>query len=807
MPVLTTDCEGHGEYKVLSSALRQCVEGVSVVAKTCEHSAKPVVEWISSCRTSDADTQDDTAVGTSLRGWQDVISSMEVKEHRQLAGLALSIAFLREKTRTAAVVIAADISLVWSLIHSALTSQLFAQCNAYHTTKGFWVIPLCILAKDNVSLEFFRLHVWLPNEQRGDPRFSICSHSAFFKSWVLVGEVKYQAYKVEPASDQTAATHAEHTLDHSTTHELPETCCTVVNTGALVQATASGVASYTTGMSCEIPEALFHTTEIADDALHADIVFVDSRGEAVKATRFLGPKDAGSLSTMQLSDYGDIVPATLASMVEAVRSWDSFMSQGKQHIAHAELEYALRAFHDALNICSSIEQFPNAAGYRHNVLGMLGYTNRLFGRYTKAKEILEGALSEMGPTMERVSISGELGIIYRHMDRIEDAKRAFEVQYETAKQLRFERAMCRAIGNLGMVNYQLSQRKNHENQEALLELAIAQLTERIQIARYIKEVDVPSSRYDPVTTLLRRKQAVGWEIIGLARLSLCYAASSNLKEAITVSSQALALAHTLEDSTVLALSRFFHGRALLQEGHRERALEEFNPTAAKCTPAIALCKEPSEEHRQYLRELLDAGADMDLVDEHGYSALDYAVFAGDAAAEAIVLEGLRRANGYRGAADNLAGRRAEALLRKGYRELFQEKLRPVLLGGGDDKLQTLRRVYADALAEDENRRLMFDGLKYMRYSDFCSFGRLPRSSDGLVRRFTGGFGATRLDDVMEFIIFFSYRWIGNAVGVTSPDDNQNTQYRRMIQATEKFLRLYPSVDRETLGIWMVSLIT
>jgi hypothetical protein len=39
---------------------------------------------------------------------------------------------------------------------------------------------------------------------------------------------------------------------------------------------------------------------------------------------------------------------------------------------------------------------------------------------------------------------------------------------------------------------------------------------------------------------------------------------------------------------------------------------------------------------------LEVGADMDLVDEYGYTALDFAVFAGDAVAEEIVSDGLQR---------------------------------------------------------------------------------------------------------------------------------------------------------------------
>lgn len=201
---------------------------------------------------------------------------------------------------------------------------------------------------------------------------------------------------------------------------------------------------------------------------------------------------------------------------------------------------------------------------------------------------------------------------------------------------------------------------------------------------------------------------------------------------------------------------------------------------------------------------MEAGADMDLVDDQGYTALDYAVFSSDTATQKLVLEGLRRRlNG--DVERKLKQRQTEAKLRKGYRELFQEKLRPVLLaGGGVDGLQKLRRVYADALAADEEKRSMFDGLNFVRYSDLLRFGKLPRSSDGLAQQFMLESGGSHQGAPAEFVLFFSYRWINKDPGASSPDDAKNTQYRRMVRAVEEFLRLHPSVDRERLGIWVVS---
>ena len=65
----------------------------------------------------------------------------------------------------------------------------------------------------------------------------------------------------------------------------------------------------------------------------------------------------------------------------------------------------------------------------------------------------------------------------------EEAIAALKIQYETSKQLNFELGMCRAIGTMGMVNYQLSLVRHDKN---LPNLAIEQLEERVERARNVK---------------------------------------------------------------------------------------------------------------------------------------------------------------------------------------------------------------------------------------------------------------------------------------------------------------------------------
>ncbi|OJD15805.1 hypothetical protein AJ78_03985 [Emergomyces pasteurianus Ep9510] len=786
-------------FDIQSSEFLRVLSGVAVATKTPAINIEPVARWASSFGIEN----DDRAGSLFFRVWKAGIESNFLKHEKslQIANLTLGVTFLRERSRRAeGVVSATHLALTWDLIHGALTSPRLTQPlgSASRSAQGFLAVPLCSLVQDGNIDELFRLHVWLPDGQRGDPNFSIHSHQPFAQSWILAGEGKNHSYVVKPTADSADATHAEYELAWNdgrvtdTTYKTHQMSSTVVNTRDLVHATSTQSAVHTRGMTYSISEATFHRTEVAPDAFHATLFFFDCRGGFVKDARVLGPKDVESKT--QWRDAAGAKATSLASMVNAVRSWETFILQGQYHAQRAEWEHALREFNTALNICESVENFPNAAHYRHLVLGELGNTNRRFGRYERAKEILERALEEMGPSLQRVEFSGELGVVYRHMNLLEEAKNAFQIQYNTAKQLQFKRAMCRAVGNLGMTNYQLSQKIGDE---VLLEMAIAQLSERVQSARDIKKA-INFQQTDTPTNLQWLKVATTWEAIGLSRLSLCYAAQGNAKQAISAASESLSIGNRSEDSTVVAMSRLFYGRALLLDGQLEEALKQFNPRTM-CTPAIALCKEPSEEHRQYLRELVEVGVDMDLVDEQGYTALDYAVFNGDTATEELVLEGLRR--NLKGDLEReLVERQAEARIRKGYRELFQEKMRPALLSGNE--LKYLRRMYADELAADDEKRQMFDGLKIMSFMDFSRFGKLPRSSDNLAQQFLSKLDGGDRVDTVEFVIFFSYRWINQETGASSPDDIKNTQYRRMIDAAEQFLKLHPSVNREGLGIWI-----
>ena len=735
----------------------------------------------------------------SLTDWCEALRSRfgDQEESWHLAAVAVAVSFLRQCSREDRPIQPKELDLAWGLVHGALVSRSPTKpaWKANRSSQGFLAVPLCSLIVNGNIDELFRLHVWLPDGNRGNADFGIHSHQPFAQSWILAGEGTDTSYKAEPLDGPVGATHAKYSLSWNdgkapadSKYKTHQQSSTVVNTQEYVRVTPTSSAVHSRDMSYSIPASSFHTSDVKSDELHATLFFFNSHRGFVKDAPVLGPVDA--VSSTQLRDTAALSPAELATAANALRRWEVLMERGRHHMVKAEWEHALQDLHSALQLCSSGQNFPNRNRYECLVYGDLGNTYRRLGRYEQAINYLRLALEGLPTNTARVEFSGELGVVYRHMNRLEDAKLAFEMQYFMSKDLKFNRATCRAIGNMGMVNYQLFRRTGTLD---YLNLATYNLMERVQRARQVQN-SADSLNIDQNIRERWKKEAQTWETIGLSRLSLCYTASGNSKDAVAAALEAVELTRTSEDSTVIAMSRLFYGLALLKDGQHEEANRQFNPEKG-CTPAIALCKEPSEENREYLRELIDSGADLGLVDEHGYSALEYTVFAGDVKMENLVLEGLRRNPSMTD--DKLVQERAEAMLRKGYRELFQEKLRPVLLGGGSESLKTLRAKYAAELSADGQKKTMFDPLKFLRYSDFLAFGKFPRSSDSLTQIFAPESGGT------EFVIFISYRWLTKATISVSPDDEDNTQYKRVIAAVEKFLDVHPDVDRAHLSIWLV----
>lgn len=813
----------HNDFLVRSSALLRILAGVAVAAKTKEADIEPIHRWFSTHGDGDTNSASSSSTGPnhvalSLKVWQNDIEFRfrgEAELH-QLASMTLAVTFLHEKCRQDLDVARKELDDVWQLVKNCLVNiaskQLFSTSRS---AQGFLSVPLCSLQKDGNIDELYRLHVWLPDDKRGNPDFAIHAHQCFAQSWVLAGDGKDNVYTVTPATGPAAATHAEYALawsdakgaDVGTTYKTHQKFSVIRNTKRLVSATPKSSSIHSNGMSYTIPAAAFHTTTVAPGILHATLFVFDAHRGFEKNAGILGPKYKESFT--QQRDPDIVLPTELAKKVDTVRKWENLIRRGRRLADDSDMEKALWAFDEALKSLEGCEHFLNVPLYRQQTQGNRANMYRRFGKYKQAEEILKSTIAEMDPSLERLELESDLAVLYSGTGQLDNCKRVCETQYDTATKLKADSVICRTIGALGMVNYQLYIR---DGERRFLDDAITQLQERVELA--LKLRDEAAEIVDPVAKTSAIKYALTRASIGHARLALCHEARGDIEKATATSLESLKMAIQSGSSSVTAMSRYFYGRALLQAQRRDEALKQFNPPKT-CTPAMALCMEPSHENRKYLEQLVEAGADMDLVDEHGYTALDYAVYNGNGGMEALLLEALRRKLGSSVFVESrISFLLREAKVRKGYRDIFQEQLRPLLLqarsrsDGLNKTVAGLRHAYALALSTGSETRL-FDQLKYIRFTDFVALGRLPRSGDkSIIQEYEPRISRSpvvRHED--DFIIFMSYRWIHmDAITmIPSPDDpDRHTQYKRMVRAVDQLLLLQPSIDRDRVGIWVVS---
>lgn len=393
----------------------------------------------------------------------------------------------------------------------------------------------------------------------------------------------------------------------------------------------------------------------------------------------------------------------------------------------------------------------------------------------------------------------------RHDNRYHEARDLFREQGRLAREeppsIESEAEICRAIGNEGMSTYNLWQLSNPPD-PSLLDAAFSQLQERITRAQDLQR---QISKEDPGSKYLAMAQT--WEIIAMDRLTLCYIAAGKTEAAVHLAEESQRK-QSRQDPTVTAFSKFYYGNALWHDGQAEKALEQWNAPSGTCSAPMALCKEPGKEHNEHLQLMAGAGVDFDTYDEQGFSALDHAVLSDSPnAREAIPIVEKALRNALQLTSEDvdkeILVRKRQAELRRQYRTIFQEHMRPVLRKKPDGAFSEIRKIYARFIAQYTKEMRMFSRYHYMKYTDFVNYGKLPISTSGLAKQFSDGMGETPGPKEDDFVIFISYRWIGGGNG---PDDASGTQWRRIMNAVEKFKKVNPHLDPDCLGLWLVSYI-
>ncbi|KAI0630351.1 hypothetical protein C8Q77DRAFT_1137637 [Trametes polyzona] len=626
---------------------------------------------------------------------------------RNFFDLVLGVALLRHHSRSTSTRSAikdretdpALLELIWELVRTALTGPSPVDLPPLRSAQGFLSIALCHHNKEGNIEELFRLHVWLPDGQRGDQEFVIHTHQPWARSWIMAGKATDHRFDVEELEegDTRTPTHETMRMDwgkgHQYTTDQKLSLARADGAGKLVFTTERLADKETHGLddSYCVPTMDYHYTQAPFHEVHTTLFFFDSSLGFTQNAPILGPVGA-SLHPQPRDPMGNSTVG-LVDVAHAVRSLDMLKrAKGTAHKEHV-WNHARKAISDAIYTCGALRgALVGEPAYLYLCLDEPWKDTGRVGTYDGAPQILEELLKKItpstGPRWLHTALQGELGSIYRQMGRLDSAKRAFRTQYEWArgsdpKNPRWARGVYHAARELGVVNFLLSQ--TSKNSTALLAEAIKNLQESVEGVRSLKLVaegvakdlkqeeekkaaelahkvelarreaeksGIPME--DPQNSspnqaqiqveepsIIKLQQLHAWEALGQARLAQCYAARGDRVEAVTRAKESLELAGELLDGTTRAFVRVLARAALRKAGE---PLEGEEPLASPAvTPAIALCKYPSKEHLGYLEELLPNHAQLDVVDERRYSALDYAVASGDKAMEALVTQALEQA--------------------------------------------------------------------------------------------------------------------------------------------------------------------
>lgn len=493
---------------------------------------------------------------------------------------------------------------------------------------------------------------------------------------------------------------------------------------------------------------------------------------------------------------------------------------------NAQWESAEQHLRDAWTLCSDPD-YPNAARDQLKVQMELAEVTRRHGNYKDAIKAQQKVIkSSEIDDLRKCQVFGELGVNYRHSDRIEEAANVFQQHYDFANRISFEMEAekCRAVGNLAMSKYQLYQKTPEQAPQSMILDSIRLQQERVISARDLQvrlkdefggiennESQLAAVGVTPAWVKLWMARLPMWGAIGLTRLSLAYLANNDVDGALLLGKQGVEETKdaTWADPTVRAISRFIYGHALLSYGNQDEARKHFDfPNSVSsdikgvCTPAIALCKEPTEEHRAWLREMVRCGVDLTSYDEQGYSALDYAVYCNDTETTRLLEKGLAMQLD----SEEQAKATKLALVRKHFRHIFHTHFRPILQRESADCIHDLRDKYVELLRNEREKRKRFDVLRLISIRDFEEANEIPQW--GMDDTRTKTFVQVKSESTDEpFVVFFSYRWMGKEHDPSSrnPDSPQRFQYKRMLDALKKLLNKNPNIKKENVYIWLVRL--
>lgn len=308
------------QYLLTHETLDRTLRGVVVATKLDDERQKIIKDWLS---------QQQQALDSkplSVNQWLEASKSRfsEEPELHVVTDFIIGIAYMRERGRHENV--SKDplsLDFIWPIIYAALTTtnNLF---RASRSAVGLIFVPLCSLIKDGAIEELWRLHVWLPDGQRGDPEYHVHSHNTYGQSWILAGFATNHRWSVEPAADKETATHAEYRVSwndgktQDSNYKTHQVSSTINNTHKYFNAKLLSTETEQQDMTYSVTHEEWHSSEVAPDAMLATLFFFDGHRGTNNDAAILGPKD-GESST-QLRDSAGNTPEKVAKFVQAARA-------------------------------------------------------------------------------------------------------------------------------------------------------------------------------------------------------------------------------------------------------------------------------------------------------------------------------------------------------------------------------------------------------------------------------------------------------------------------------------------------------
>ncbi|KAH8668403.1 hypothetical protein BX600DRAFT_538344 [Xylariales sp. PMI_506] len=355
-------------YPITVAALRRTLQGFIRSTSYDQGRAQQFHKWLSD--------QGEESDSKSLVQWIAAAAAGFVPEstlHR-IAELLVAISYMRERGRSQSPDVATDpvaINFFWSIVYHALSSDA-SPFTASRSAQGFLWVPLCSLIgeEDGRIDELWRLHVWLPDGQRGAREACVHTHHSYGQSWVVAGENLNQFWTVARATDEASATHAEYEIAWTGSsggagdgrYKLPQVASSVTNTHKLVTVRPLGPATPEVRDSTyRVSESEYHSSEVAGDRSCATLFVFDSHRGSTTHAPVLGPI-AGDTFT-QLRDPAGTTAAAVAEVARALRGWEIAVGEAGEAARRSDGKAADEWFRVADEVCG-LPGFPNPSLYK-----------------------------------------------------------------------------------------------------------------------------------------------------------------------------------------------------------------------------------------------------------------------------------------------------------------------------------------------------------------------------------------------------------------------------------------------------------